>query len=91
MGVVTQDGPSTDVAGREPWGAEVGPRDGVPHELAVEPPRELPDAVSLGHPTSVTGGCDSRSADTDDQVADALPGAIGVLEPEVVAHAGEAA
>jgi hypothetical protein len=36
----------------------------VPGQLAVQPTRELPDAVSLGHPSSVTGGCDSGPRQT---------------------------
>ena len=71
--------------------AEVGALHRVAHELAVQPSGELPHAVSLGHPSSVTGGCDSGSGYAPSRSPRTADRAVGVLEPEVVTHAGESA
>ena len=63
MGDVAQHLAAGDVAGGEARRAEVGARDRVARELPVQAAGELPDAVSLGHLPSVTGGADSGSAD----------------------------
>ncbi len=71
------------VAGGEPGTRKSRAHDGATDELAVQPPGELPDAVSLGHPSSLTSGAEASAASTaradlDGCLVDDAAGAVAV-------------